>query len=358
MTTQPSRSHKILVVGAGALGVVTAVRLALAGHAVTVAVRSPESARTLRAQGLRAEAPDGSIQHAKMPVISSPDELGEPVDLLIVATKAATALAVTRRWIAALAEDGVFVPYQNGLLGDDMARIAGDRLVECAVYYGATLLGPGHSRLTGQGHLHLGPWPRGEAGPGTRTARAASLLAAVVPTYTYTDMLSVKWNKLIANSAMTSLGVLSGFMMRDMMRHAVIRRAFLEVGAESLAIANAAGARAMSLGGTHVGRLLGMPRPLAELALRLATLRQGGYKSSSQQSLERGEPTEVDYLNGRIVEEADTRNLAAPWNAEIVSVVHAIEAGRMTPGLATVRELASRVRSRAQNAKLARDVAA
>jgi 2-dehydropantoate 2-reductase len=195
------RGTRALLVGPGALGVATAVRLARAGNEVIVAARTTEAAADLRARGLRVDGPRGGREEATLEVVSAPSELEAPVDVLIVATKTAVALAAARTWLPLLAPDGTFVPYQNGLLGDEMAGVVGERLVECAVYYGATLVAPGHSRLTGdpEGHLHLGPWPRGAVEPGTRTARVATLLSAVVPTYTYDDMYSVKWNKLVAN---------------------------------------------------------------------------------------------------------------------------------------------------------------
>jgi len=161
MNGTPIPATRILVVGAGALGTTTAVRLAMAEHSVVVAVRSVESAGLLRAKSLKAEAPDGSTQAARIPVISNPAELSAPVDVLIITTKCAVALSVAAEWIGSLKDGGVFVPYQNGLLGDAMAGIAGARLVECAVYYGATLLGPGHSHrdsLLHRGTPQSFPW--------------------------------------------------------------------------------------------------------------------------------------------------------------------------------------------------------
>jgi 2-dehydropantoate 2-reductase len=332
------------LVGPGALGIVTAVRLARAGHEVIVAARTPESAAKLRARPFRVDGGGGERQETPLEVVSAPSELRDPVDLLIVATKAAASGAAARVWLPALAGSGTFVPYQNGLLGDEMAQIAGERLVECAVYYGATLVEPGHSRLTGspEGHLHLGPWPRGAVEPGGRTARVAALLSSVVPTFTYDDVYSVKWNKLVANSAMTSLGVVSGLGMAGMMRHAVVRRAFLEVASESLAIAEAAGARAMSLGGFDAGRITRLPRFLAGLGLRWVTRSYGEYKSSSQQSLERGERTEVDILNGRVVAEAKRLGVPAPWNAAVVAAVREVEAAPASAGVAKVKALVAR----------------
>lgn len=238
---------KILVVGPGALGIVTALRLSVAGHDVTVAARSAEKAAFLAERGFRVDDPDGENQVIRLNIVADPVEMMEPVDVLVVATKCASAPAAAQAWVPVLADTGTFVPYQNGLLGDEMEDIAGDRLVECAVYYPATLVAPGHSRITGPGHLHLGPWSHGSIGQDSRTARVARLLSDVVPTYIYEDMFSVKWNKLVVNAAMTSLGVLSGLGMGGMMRHSVIRKSFLSLVSESLTIAEAAGARALQV---------------------------------------------------------------------------------------------------------------
>jgi len=332
-------SQRVLVVGAGALGIASAVRLAAAGHQVSVVASSEDKRARYLAQGFRLDAYDAPSQQRPLDVVVSPEEVRQPFDLVIAATKCAAALDVTRKWLPTLKPDGMFVPYFNGLLGDELQPLVGERLVECAVYYPATLIEPGHSLLSGPGGLHLGAWPRATAASNARARRAAAMLSAVVQTHVHDDMLSVKWNKLVANCAMTSLGVISGMQMKDMMQHAPIRRAYREIFRETLAVATAAGARPMTLGGINVGLATTLPGFLFDLALRLRTRRSGQYKSSSQQSLDRGEPTEVDYLNGRVVAEGRARNAATPWNSAVVRVVKAIEAAPGTAGLARIEEM-------------------
>jgi len=334
-------SQQILVVGAGALGIVSAVSLAAAGHQVSVVATSEAKRGHLRERGFRVDAYDAPSQQQALDVLVSPDEAVQPFDMLIAATKCAAAVEVTRKWLPVLKPDGIFVPYFNGLMGDELLPIVGERLVECAVYYPATLLEPGHSLLSGPGGLHLGPWPRGPVGQGTRTARAASILSAVVPVHTHDDMVSVKWNKLVANCAMTSLGVISGLQMRGMMEHAVIRNAYREIFRESLAVAVAAGALPMNLGGINVGLANRLPRFIFDLALRMRARRSGNYKSSSQQSLDRGEPTEVDYLNGRVVSEGARLGVPTPWNSAIVRAVKEIEAAPAKAGVASIEKMST-----------------
>jgi 2-dehydropantoate 2-reductase len=337
-------SQRILIVGAGALGIVSAVRLAQAGHDVSVVASSESKRAYFREHPFRLDAYDAQPQRRALEALVSPEEAGEPFDMVIAATKCPAAVEVTRKWLPALSSDGIFVPYFNGLMGDELQAVVGERLVECAVYYPATLLEPGHSRLTGKGGLHLGSWPRGSVGPQTRAARAAAVLGAVVPAYTYGDMFSVKWNKLVANCAMTSLGVISGMPMSGMMQHASIRRAYREIFRESVTVAVAAGAQPMSLDGINVGLATKVPGFAFDLALRLRTRKAGNYMSSSQQSLNRGEPTEVDYLNGRVVSEAIERGISTPWNSAVVRAVKEVEAAPASAGLAKVEQMAKLAR--------------
>ena len=52
---------------------------------------------------------------------------------------------------------------------------------------------------------------------------------------------------------------------------------------------------------------------------------------STQQSLRRGQPTEVDFLNGAVVREASAAGLAAPVNAALTALVHDVEASGHLP---------------------------
>jgi 2-dehydropantoate 2-reductase len=334
-------SQRILIVGAGALGIVTAVRLAQAGHHVSVVASSESKRAHYREHPFRLDAYDAQPQQRFLEALVSPEEVREPFDMLIAATKCAAAVEVTRKWLPALHPDGVFVPYFNGLMGDELQTIVGERLVECAVYYPATLVEPGHSKLTGTGSLHLGPWPRGSVDSHSRAAHAASILGAVVPAHTYDDMFSVKWNKLVANCAMTSLGVISGMPMSGMMQYASIRKAYREIFREAVTVAVAAGARPMSLDNINVGLATKVPRFVFDLALRLRTRNAGNYMSSSQQSLNRGEPTEVDYLNGRVINEAINQRVPVPWNSAVVRAVKEVEAKPATAGVAKIEQMTS-----------------
>ncbi|MGB0652035.1 MAG: ketopantoate reductase family protein [Thermoplasmatota archaeon] len=329
---------RILVIGPGALGIPTAIRLHNAGHDVLLAVRNKEKAERLEAIGLTMTAPDGGQETATVACVHDPAQLADvPVDLLIHTTKCSVAADVLRHWLAALAPDGHVIPFQNGLMAGELQPIAGDRYVECSVYWPATLTKVGHSHMTGPGHQVLGPYPKGEPGP--EHQELARLLGAVTPTEAHADMQAVKWSKLTLNSAMTCLGVATGATMREMMAHKPTRAAFLAVIREGLAVMAAQGIQPVAIGNSKPGLLSRLPDPVAHLVLRLLARKYGDYRSSSTQSLARGEPTEVPYLNGVIVAAGQEYGVATPVNAGLVEAVARVEAGQVKSGFGLVEQV-------------------
>lgn len=77
---------------------------------------------------------------------------------------------------------------------------------------------------------------------------------------------------------------------------------------------------------------------------RYALLRVVGFKyrklkSSSLQSLERGKPTEIDYLNGFIVRKAKELGIRTPVNEKIVEMIKEVERGKRKTSPENVEEI-------------------
>ncbi|MEA3203124.1 MAG: 2-dehydropantoate 2-reductase [Thermoplasmata archaeon] len=326
----------VLVVGPGALGVLVAARLHAAGTPVTLACRTPEAAKHLAAAGLEAVDEHGRRLRAHPPAVAAPDELAGQAGALVLATKCADAAAALRYWLPAVQPGAPIVTLQNGVIGDTLGPLAGARHVECTVSLPATLLGPGVSAQTGPGHLILGTWPGGPPTPAV--AAALKLLAPAAPTQASANMRGVKWSKLLINSCISTLGVAAGTELSALLEQRAARAAFLAVVAEGYAAGRAAGVRFEPVAGFRPW-LLAKPLPGRHLLLRALGRRQGRHKSSSLQSLERGQRTEVDYLNGHIVANAKRHGTAAPVNAALVEMVHRIEEGRLLPDVANLADL-------------------
>jgi 2-dehydropantoate 2-reductase len=84
-------------------------------------------------------------------------------------------------------------------------------------------------------------------------------------------------------------------------------------------------------------------RGRAEEALDVAMQQAGATKASMLQDLERGLKTEVDVINGGVVEKGRECGVETPLNSRVVDLVHAMERGERRPGrdvFVELRELA------------------
>ena len=64
--------------------------------------------------------------------------------------------------------------------------------------------------------------------------------------------------------------------------------------------------------------------------------RIGQTKASMLQDLEKGAITEVDVINGGVVENARRVNLPNPYNSSVVEIVHSCEKGKLMPGVSNL----------------------
>lgn len=343
---QLAASGPVLVIGPGAIGALVAARLAAAGEDVAVACRTPEAAADLGRRGVAAIAADGSRVEASPRAVHSPAELGETPRMAVLATKCQAAEGALRAWLPCLADDAPVVSMQNGLMGDALAAVAGDRLVECTVAFPATLESPGVSHQTGPGGFIIGPWPLPRACDDPAVYRAvAEALSAAAPVRASGNMLGVKWTKLLVNSCISTLGVATGQELGALLKDATAQQAFLRIVEEGHAAGRAESVRFEPVSGFRPA-LFAAQVPGRRLLLALVARRYRRHRSSSLQSLERGQRTEVDYLNGHIAATARRRGLSAPVNEALVSLVHRIERGEANPSASHLKGvLAHRPRS-------------
>jgi 2-dehydropantoate 2-reductase len=77
-----------------------------------------------------------------------------------------------------------------------------------------------------------------------------------------------------------------------------------------------------------------------ERALATAMERHGATKASMLQDLERGVPTEVDVIDGAVVERGRAHGVPTPLHERVVELIHAAERGERRPSPDALRELA------------------
>lgn len=254
-----------------------------------------------------------------------------------MATKANDCIDAARNLLPLLGPETAVVSLQNGICEDAIAEVVGrDRVVGCVVGWGATMHGPAELEITSSGEFVVGNI---DGKPDDRLPLLKDMLSAVQPTRISPNIMGELYAKLIINSCINSLGAITGLELGRLLADGKVRRIFLELMREAMAVAKAAGitVEPAAAGKLDYYRFLGGDSVLSNFK-RHAMIRLIGFKyrrirSSSLQSLERGRPTEIDYLNGYVCRRARDVGVRTPRNDAVVAMVKEIEAGtrRITP---------------------------
>jgi 2-dehydropantoate 2-reductase len=323
---------RFLIVGAGAVGGYVGAHLALAGYAVTFAVR-PATAERLAAQGLRLQLPgDTSPREVEGHSIASPLAAalaGRDHDCLILAVKSFDTAAVLAEVRTAGTSPPPILCLQNGV--DNEAAIAAE-LGERAVIAG-TVTTP-VSRSAGGDIVVEKARGVGIALEHPMAAQVAQAFrAARLETRCYPAADPMKWSKLLTNllgnaqSALLDMPV--GALLAD-------RNSFaLEVAAqrECLRVMRALGYGVVNLPGVPV-RLLalaferlpgGVGRPLLGRAVGAG---RGAKMPSLHADVRAGRlQTEAAWLNGAVARHGARLGISAPVNQALAELVDDLSAG-------------------------------
>lgn len=333
MDSKSPREGKILVVGAGALGGIIAARLRASGHTVWIATKDAQAAARLKATGLHVSGVGGAVS-VELAEIAPLDAYRESnaFDLVVLATKAREAMLVAPELVGMLGAGGVLLPIQNGGVAQALADCLGqDRILGGLSNLGATMSEPGFYEQRNPGHLLIGELSGGDT---TRAERVRQAMSGGVEVRVTSNLRGAVWSKLLLNCSVTTIGAIAGRTMREYIALPHGRRLFDLAYDEALTVGLATGA--------HPQRMLvdpippgwsghGVPGEAHEAWLREILSSYGDLKPSMLQDLERGRPTEIDFINGHVVELGRTLGIPTPGNAVIVETVHAITRGELRP---------------------------
>jgi 2-dehydropantoate 2-reductase len=329
----------VLVVGAGAIGGVTAAKMTGEVDRVTVLDANEEHVERMRDEGLLIDDL-GEERRVRLEARADPAELDGPFDFALITLKAPhleSALGPLRD----LGLVDTFVSLGNGLVQERVAGIVGgEHLIWGTVEWGATNLGPGRLARTTRGPFIIGE-PDGSVRE--RTRLLAGALDTVDEASVTQNIRGQVWSKLLVNSAFSGLGAISGLLYREVVGDPDGREAALAVWREGYDVGMAQNLELEDVLGVPAGSLLvvrgSQDRERADEALEVAMQQAGATKASMLQDLERGIKTEVDVINGAVVDKGREYGVETPLNARVVEMMHAMERGERRPGRDALEEL-------------------
>lgn len=300
---------KIGVVGPGAIGCLFGGMLSRAGHEVWLVDRRPERASVLDRRGVWISGVTGEL-NARVRATAAPQRVGE-VRLAIVAVKSYDTEQAARAAAALVGPQTAVLTVQNGLGNVEvLARLFGkEHVIGGVTSQGATLMAPGQVRHAGSGTTIIGE----VNGRLTERLRdiAAALDEAGLHAELTTDLPSVLWGKLAVNAGVNAVaslaGVRNGGILESRSLRGLLRAAVEEV-------ARVAAAKGIEL-----------PRPDMPAYAEEVCQRTADNINSMLQDMNRKRRTEVDAINGAVVQEGESAGVPTPANAVLAALIRGIQ---------------------------------
>lgn len=319
---------RVLVIGAGAIGGITAALLHGAVSEVAVLDADTAHVARLRDPGLVVKLLDGEVRRVRLAAVTSPAELHGRYDFGLIALKA-PALEAALRPLAGVGLVQTFVSLGNGLVHDRIASIVGrERLIVGTVEWGATNVGPGRLQQTTANPFVIGEL---EGPPSARTLALASVLEPVAEVRVTHNVRGQLWSKLLVNSTLSGLGTVGGCTYAEVAADPLGREAIFRVWREGFELGVAQALELEPVLGVQPAQLASDEPAVRSAALDVAIARAGATKASMLQDLDRGRKTEVDVINGGVVARARQMGREAPLNERMVAIVQGYERGERSP---------------------------
>ncbi|MEM1431331.1 MAG: 2-dehydropantoate 2-reductase [Pseudomonadota bacterium] len=310
----------IAVLGGGSVGLCLAASFAAAGARVTLLVRAT-SVAALQGQPLRVTGklgdhciPAGQIRIADA---AAPDAASLSCDLLAVTTKAYDVGSALEPFAAQGARPAVLL-LQNGMGAAEIARatLGPDApIYSTAMMIGMVRHGPTEVEVSAQSSpIQCGALLGDETGLLKRAIALAE--NGFVPIAYDAGIRETIAFKLLFNTCMNPTGALIGRTYGQLLENPHSRAFIAELADETLAAFAAAYAyRPARNGKEYVDDVLsGIVFP-----------RAAGHRSSMVQDIEAGRRTEIDFLNGAVVDLARSVGQSAPRHESIRALIRARE---------------------------------
>lgn len=318
---------KVCIVGAGAIGGYMAVRIANAGHNVSVIARGPHLA-AIKARGMKLIEENDEFVAENLTATEFVGELG-PMDVVLLALKAHQIVPIVNDMSVLLGPNTVIVTLQNGIpwwyfqnfAGDYANRVVEtvdpggllfnsidpDRLIGCIAYPATTISKPGVIQ-----HIEGNRFPVGElSGMKTERVQMVSDLFAEsgFKSRIIDDIRSEIWLKLWGNLTFNPISALSHSTLVDICQFPLTRQLAVAMMTEAQTV------------GERLGAHFRIP-----MEKRIAGAESvGKHKTSMLQDVEAGKPIEIESMLGAVIELAEVTGVQTPTLRAIYACVSLLD---------------------------------
>jgi 2-dehydropantoate 2-reductase len=296
---------RIAIMGSGGLGGYFGARLCKGGAEVYFIARG-KHLQAMRSNGLQVEGPE-PIHIARVNATDDPADIGV-VDFVLVCVKLWDTEAALQQIRPMVGSGTTIISFQNGVLKDQYLRTAYDesQIIGGVGYVAATIDRPGVIRQTGtMQRLQFGEFD------GSRSHRGQSLLDAClaggIDAELSGNILREIWQKYVFLVGLSGTTTTIRKPIGPIRENPQIRAFLLDVMREVVAVGRAHG--------------VDLSEDYADVSLDLADKVPHDMTSSMYHDLERGNPLEVRWLSGGVVELGQQKGIPTPLNRAIADIL-------------------------------------
>jgi 2-dehydropantoate 2-reductase len=303
---------KIYVLGAGAVGCYFGGMLARANQNVIFIAR-PERAKALNESGLEM---DCKGFHETVKVKASSDlTLLRDADLVLLCVKSLDTERTLLEIKSILPNTAVLLSLQNGVANIEIAsKIISNRIYAAVVYVAAGMIGQRTMKHHGRGELLIGSLGNITADDQENLEGISRLFERANVTCLITSQIKRDmWLKFLVNCSFNAISGIGQIPYGEMVKSPEIVQLIKEITKEFLAVA--------ALEDVKISLLEALSAN-DSIATTMVT-----QVSSTAQDLSRGKKTEIDFLNGYIVELGRRHGIATPYNESVHALVKMMESG-------------------------------
>lgn len=348
---------KIAIMGTGAVGGYAGAHMAQAGEDVTFIDPWPEHVEAMRANGLKIshikDVPEFTTKVRALHLTEVQSLAKEaPIDIAFVCMKSYDTAWATSMIKQYLAPGGYIVSLQNCINEETIASIAGwgRTLGSIASSITVDLCEPGHvRRASGKGGKAHTVFRVGEV-HGRITDRATEVcrLVSLSDSAKVTENLwGERWSKLVTNAMANGMSACTGLISKEILLDDTLRRFGARLGSEAIRVGQSLGYQLEEV--HHIDPEViakageGDAKAAAEYdEHRLAEANKpggGAHRPSMGQDMVKGRRTEIEFLNGFIVDKAKDIGIATPANEALTDIVKRVEKGDLKADPKHIKDL-------------------
>ncbi len=302
---------KIYILGAGALGCVFGGALFLAGQDVTLLCHSQKQADLIHKDGLDMRIGE-TIQNVAIPAAKVGDKLPTP-DLILVLVKSHHLRTAIQSVVYNIGVKTMVISLQNGMGHEDTIAqfVPKHQIIGGKTYLGGVRLAANRVIAGYKGKLTILGEFNGENSE--RVQKIAQLfIQSGLETQISTNIYGAMWDKLFINVATGAVSAITGLCYGDLYQSKALEAVAIGAVHEAMAIAQASNIAITVPDGATAWKMASAGLPY-------------DFKPSMLQSLESGNRTEIDFINGYVVQKGIEMGIPTPFNQTLVACLKGME---------------------------------